>query len=145
MEREKPKMMRVLVQKEDGTKEYKTVPADSIRSGIRKHETLPPDLVERAKKLFPRAGNAVYPTMQKWLDCFLCDQYPDQEIAIWEQIADVTDKLWLEEPKPLAHLDRKTLTHVVIAVSTNTVDIPSQIDGVTDEQVEIIRTAWAAE
>jgi hypothetical protein len=57
----------------------------------------------------------------------------------------VTDKLWLDEPKPLAGLDRKTLTHVVIAISSNTVDIPSQIDGVTNEQVEIIRTAWAAE
>jgi hypothetical protein len=143
MEREKPKLMRVLVQNEDGTNEHKTVRADSLHCGNRKRDTLPPDLLERAEKVFSRAGNLIQPNMEKWLDGFLRDQNPHKEIAIWERIADVTDKLLGHKPKELEHLDRSALAWIVIAVSSGVVDIPSQIKGVTDEQVEIVRNAYA--
>jgi hypothetical protein len=83
--------------------------------------------------------------MEKWLDGFLYDQNPDNETVIWERIADVTDKLWVEQPKQLKSLDRKTLTLAVIAISSGIVDIPSQLKGINDEQVELIRAAYSAE
>ena len=145
MEREKPNLIRVQVEKEDGTVEHKTIRADQVKVGtVRRHESLPTELTERIKKLYPRAGKLAHPTLAKWLDGFLFDQNPENEVLVWERIADVTDKLWVEQPKQLASLDRKTLTMIVIAVSNGAVDIPSQVKGVTDKQVEIIREAYAA-
>jgi hypothetical protein len=135
--------MRAQVQNADGTKELKTIRVDDLGE-IRRHKSLPPDLAERAEKLFPRIGSVLQPTMEKWLDGFLCDQNPDREIAIWERIADVADKLWLAQPRQLSTLDKKKLTTVIIAISSGLVDIPSQIKGTNDEQVKLIRDAYGA-
>jgi hypothetical protein len=143
MERKKPKLMRAQVQNADGTKELKTIRVDDLGE-IRRHESLQPELAERAEKLFARIGSMLQPTMEKWLDGFLCDQNPDREIAIWERIADVADKLWVEQPRQFSNLDRKKLTTVIIAISSGLVDIPSQIKGVTDDQVKFVRAAYEA-
>jgi hypothetical protein len=144
MERQKPKLVRVRVQNPDGTSEMKTVNMANLKtSPTRRHESLPPELERRAKLLYERVGYLLYPKIEKWLDGFCFDQNPDTEIEKWERIATVVDQLWLDTPKVLKRLDKPTLTRLIIAVSSDMVDIPSQLKGVNDEQVELVRRMYA--
>jgi hypothetical protein len=151
-ERQKPTLIRAQVVNEDGSVEDTTVNVEDIRGGVRRHESLPSELTERVNKLYPRVGNLIQPSAAKWLEMFLFDSNPEGEVIVWERIADVADALWVDPPSELRSkndsvnelrkLDRKTLVRVVLCVSMNMVDIPSQVRGVTDRQVELVRTAY---
>jgi hypothetical protein len=139
-EREKPTIMRV---RDAATGQMKAMRQDDIKTGERRHEKLPPDLEAQADELFPRVGKIMGHTIQSWRDGFCYDMHPDREIKVWGHIANVADRLWVDQPKVLKNLDRATLTRLVVAASTGMVDIPSQIKGVTDAMVDHVRGEYA--
>jgi hypothetical protein len=66
---------------------------------------------------------------------------PETELAAWDTIAGVVENLW-GEPKFRHKLTRNRLIQAVVMVSTGTVDVPSQVSGITDKQVERIKIAF---
>lgn len=137
-ERNKPAIIRGAVVDSSGKKVgTKAMRADQIRTGGKRHESLPPELLDRAMPLWERSGKWVGITKEKWIDGFLHDLNPDKEIAIWERIADVIDELW--EGPIGKKLTRENLARAVVQVSSGMVDVPSQVQGVTDKHVAVIR------
>jgi hypothetical protein len=136
--REKPSLIRAHMS--DGTR--KAVRTDEITTGPLLHKTLAPDLEARISILFARVGKYINNNLAEWREDFLRDQVPESEVVVWEHIADVVDRLWIEQPKVLSKLNRQSLLRVVIAISISAVDIPSQIPGVTDEMVASVRDAF---
>ena len=143
--RKKPLLLRASQTDADGTVKNTAINADDIKSSERRRNELPPDLKHRADALFERVGTTLNATREKWYDGFLRDQNPEREIAVWERIADSTDALWSSEPKALRKLDRPSLLRAVVMVASGIVDIPSQVAGLTDEGVAVIRAAYQNE
>ena len=140
--RQKPLLLRASQTDADGTVKNTAINADDIKPSERRRNELPPDLKLRAGALFGRVGKTLNATREKWYDGFLRDLNPEREIAVWERIADVTDALWASEPQELRKLDRRSLLRAVLMVSSELVDIPSQVPGITDDGVNVIRAAY---
>jgi hypothetical protein len=143
--RKKPLLLRASQTDADGTVKNTAINANDIKPSERRRNELPPDLKLRADALFARVGNTLNTTREKWHDGFLRDLNPEREIAVWERIADVTDALWASEPQELRKLDRRSLLRAVLMVSSQMIDIPSQVAGITDEGVAVIRAAYQNE
>lgn len=143
--RQKPLLVRADQVGDDGSVKKATINAEDMKPSERRRDELPPDLKCRADALFDRVGKTLSATREKWYDGFLRDQNPEREIAVWERIADVTDTLWASGPKELHKLDRRSLLRAVLMVSSEMVDIPSQVAGITDEGVAVIRAAYFTE
>jgi hypothetical protein len=143
--RQKPLLVRADQVGDDGTVKTTTINADDIKPSERRRDELPSDLKHRADALFERVGKALNAIREKWYDGFLRDQNPEREIGVWERIADVTDALWASEPQELRKLDRRSLLRAVLMVSSEMVDIPSQVAGIGDEGVAVIRAAYLCE
>jgi len=143
--RQKPLLVRADQVGNDGSVKNTAINADDIKPSERQRDELPPDLKRRADALFDRVGTTLNATREKWYDGFLRDQNPEREIAVWERITDVTDALWASEPQELRKLDRRSLLRAVLMVSSGMIDIPSQVAGMTDEGVAVIRAAYQNE
>src|SRR5215217_4116847 len=132
-ERQKPKLVRVLNAK---TGKPETINIADIKLGNDGHNTLTPELMARAEKLYERLGHYMK-SKSGWMDGFLSDQHPDREIAIWERMANVVDRMW--DSPTTRKLRRLDLIRAVVATTSGMIDVPSQVNGVTDEMVNEIR------
>ena len=64
------------------------VPSDSLKPGPIKHEELSPNHIERIHKLRDTLAEVDHSPIEKWVDNFRRDANPDEELAVWEIIAD---------------------------------------------------------
>jgi hypothetical protein len=141
--RKKPCLMQIReIDPATGKTTLKTVNAADLHEGKRRHKTLSTELKQKADALFERVGHLLGHTSETWLDGFFRDMHPDQEIDIWERIADVVDDLCQSKPEEIVALDRATILDIVVLLSADAVDIPSQLPGVTNEQVACVREAY---
>ncbi len=61
---------------------------------IRYHDSLPEDLIERIKRIYPIISQ-VYPiSLDKWIDGFNYDMHPIGEIEIWEETSKRLEYEW---------------------------------------------------
>jgi hypothetical protein len=138
-EREKPQLVRVKTVDKDGNPTgMKTVRMDQIRTDVPR-KPLTPEQRKRALDLYPRARRMCCISSEDWLAGFEHDQHPDREIDLWERLVELSDQLWIHRAsKPYK---REQVDEAIVAVSMNTVDVPSQT-GVTDEFVALIRELY---
>jgi hypothetical protein len=139
--RKKPLILRVreVAHSSDSEGKMKTVRGDEVKEAGPRRDQLPPELEARADALLDRVGKFFGHTKHTWRDGFCHDLHPDHEINAWEHIARVADLLWIEQPKALARLSHERIIKLVVAVSSNVVDIPSQMEDVNDAQVDLVQ------
>lgn len=141
MTRMKPPLARLGVIDDSGRLVgHRIVNLADVRRGPRRHDSLPPDLHDRAVALFEqlRGRNPIVRTLADWIDGFLHDTNPDREILLWETIVRVADRLWSEGKLPRALL-RVELVRAVVMVGSGYIDVPARVRHVTDELVARIR------
>jgi hypothetical protein len=71
------------------TGEELRVPLDELRDAPVRHETLPPDLLQKIRVLFKAVGRFVYDeayTCQQWEEGFRHDNRPEREVKVWTRI-----------------------------------------------------------
>jgi len=79
-----------------------TMNPESLKPGPIRHTALPPNLLKRAIALEPVFAD-VYPvTHEKWIEGFRRDAHPENEIAIWEQIAAAYTQFIKDRQVPIA-------------------------------------------
>jgi len=139
----KPRLARVLEVDQSGAVSFKARRLEGIKQPPRLRETLNEQTAQRAEHLYRRLINEFLGyTRERWIDGFLRDDNPDDELRIWEKIADVSDNLWLEPPTLLKSLTKKQVRSLVLQVSMGMVDIPAFLKGITDDQVSLAKQIY---
>ena len=112
-------------------KEIRRMKLDELKriESIAYHESLPDHLIERIDKLFSTFSE-VLPSYKEWVDGFRMDMHPEEEILIWEVMAEVYNKL-LREQSPRSKTEREELFKKVLRgsleahpIELTTVSIP---------------------
>jgi len=112
----------------------------------RYHTTLTDEQTLRARNVWRRIGRFVFPETDEtaWIDDFCCDLIPDQELWIWELMADVSDQVknnLLAKSLAKSYADRKIMD-AAVGILTGTTDIASHV-GVSDDFVDLVRRVAA--
>jgi hypothetical protein len=142
-ERQKPLLFRIQVINEDGTTEMKTVREDAIVvPNEYRHATLPPELTDRATKLWESVGKFGRPELDlaAWLNEFRRDAHPENEIAVWEIIQRALAALGGDKMRTMK---KRQTVWILLAVSLRAVDIESQT-GASTASIEKIRQAYVS-
>lgn len=67
--------------------EIQWIAPDSLKPRPIRHGELSPDQMERIRKLRDTLAEVDHSSIEKWVDNFRRDADPDNELAIWERIA----------------------------------------------------------
>jgi hypothetical protein len=113
---------------------------DALRPAkTRRHVALPSHIQQLAQDVWRRVGRCIFgPTGEaEWLDNFLFDANPKNEVFTWWTIAEVVDRLW--GPPISKGLSRGELAGAVTAVSFGMVDVPAHVPNATDALILKIR------
>jgi len=65
----------------------KRIKLDELRY-IRYRDSLPENLVDRVKRIYPIVSEIFPWSLGEWIDGFNYDLYPEKEIEIWEKLAE---------------------------------------------------------
>ena len=97
----------------------------SLRPGPIRHETLPPELLDRIKTVFDRIGPYLDTTLEEFEIGFLRDMHPESEVAVWCRITTA----WLAYhekhlgDETLSDDEERKLLGALIAISTGVEDM----------------------
>lgn len=105
--------------------ERKQVDPKQLRPGPIRHETLPPELLERVKAIYEVIGPYINMTLEQFEIGFMRDMHPESEVALWCSIT----AAWLAYHEK--HLNDETLPDdqerqmlgALIAISTGVDDV----------------------
>lgn len=65
------------------------IPIDDIQTGIVKHDTLSEELILRIRNFKEKLGEVEPSTIESAIDNFKEDTHPENEVAMWESMAEV--------------------------------------------------------
>lgn len=139
--RKKPLLIRAVEQHADGKASERTINAADVRPAEHPvHGTLPDDLRHRAEALYERIGRLARPGLhfEGWVDQFRFDQHPEDEVRIWEHIAEVFERTGGADLS--GERQRQTL-RAILLISMMGVDIESQT-GLSEGEVRRLRQAY---
>lgn len=104
-----------------------------IQFGPIRHSELPPTLIDRIR-LLEKVFAEVYPiTHEEWLDGFQRDQNPENEVAIWEDMATAYTKFTSENDLDFA---AKREVFAIILVRSRNSDIDPQLSSLQHLTIE---------
>src|SRR6202140_5557293 len=96
-----------------------------LRPGPIRHESLPPELLDRIKAVFDVIGPYINMTLEQFEIGFMRDMHPESEVALWFRIT----KAWLAyhedflANETLLDEDEQKLLGALIAISTGIEDV----------------------
>lgn len=90
---------------------------DTSQPGPIRHESLPPELVERIKKIQALLAEVDPTPLDKVIEDFRRDLHPEREVAIWEKIAADYQQALSEQPA-MTITEKKQLLGRLITTST---------------------------
>ena len=105
--------------------ERKHVDPQHLRPGPIRHETLPPELLEKVGDVFDLIGPYLNMTLEQFEIGFMRDMHPESEIAVWSSIT----AAWLAYHEKflgdemLPDDEERRLLGALIAISTGVEDV----------------------
>jgi len=72
--------------------ESRQIDITQLAKAPKRHSSLPPDLISRVRLIRATLLGVYTYSMRHWIDGFLYDAHPSEEIAIWERIAAVASE-----------------------------------------------------
>ena len=94
----------------------KSVPLSDLHAGPIQHRALPVGFIDRVKALKARLGDVDSVPLEKAIDNFKRDAYPEHELEIWERIANTFQLFLSHNPTDDPEI-RKDIYKVLVCAS----------------------------
>jgi hypothetical protein len=111
----------------------KSVPLSHLHAGPIQHRVLPDGFIDRVKAYKARLGDVDSMSLEKAIDNFKRDAYPEHELQIWERIANTFQLFLSHNPTDDPEI-RKDIYKVLVCASMGMEDW-SNIKHLSTEQI----------
>jgi len=109
------------------------VDADSIKTGPIRNKSLSDDLLQQVRAIHSTIRDVYDVTLEQFEIGFMRDAHPEQEVAVWQRIADAYRKVLAAEPT----FDRKMVLRTLLAYSMGALTPAELVDPAVKKIVEI--------